>query len=333
MLFKLDTRENKIQPIKGIQLKNIGWNENKFQQLLFQNLEKFLQDEELLLIMQSRKWQEEPDLMAIDSKGDLYIFELKAWESQESNVLQVLKYAQIFGQYSYEALNEIYLRFFPASESLLKSLNEKFGVNLTPEEINKKQHLVIITNGLDFQTRKAISYWSNQGIDIRSWIYRVYKIGSEDVLVEFNKFRNREDPFEDIDEGYYIFNTNKANDPLDEEDMLNNHKVAAYFEPWKRLVKKIKKGDKLFLYSSGVGIVAIGLATGKVGIKNYHDDPNYPNEEYFMKLERFRKLRTPLSASEIKRITGINYRFMSTMFSIDKSSGEKLWDYILKNNL
>ncbi len=50
-----------------------------------------------------------------------------------------------------------------------------------------------------------------------------------------------------------------------------------------------------------------------------------------MKLNKFEKLKKSLPASGIKKITGVNYRFMSTMFSIDKDSGEKLWGYIPKN--
>ena len=135
---------------------DIGWKEENFQHLLFKNLEKVLQDEELLLIMQSKKWQEQTDLMALDSNGDLYIFELKAWESQEYNLLQALRYGQICGQYSYEALNELFLKFFPESQHLLKSLNGKFGTSVTADQINRKQHFIVLTNGLDFKTRQAI---------------------------------------------------------------------------------------------------------------------------------------------------------------------------------
>jgi hypothetical protein len=53
--------------------------------------------------------------------------------------------------------------------------------------------------------------------------------------------------------------------------------------------------------------------------------------EYSMKLEKFKRLKTPLPASEIKKITGIDYRFMSTMFGIDRESSDKLWIYISKN--
>lgn len=331
MIFKLNKKDYNISRVQRKRLFEIEWKEEHFQMLLFENLEKVLQDEELLLIMQSRKWQQEPDLMAIDSNGDLYIFELKAWESQEYNLLQALRYGQIYGQYSYESLNELFLKFFPESQDLLKTLNNKFGTNLTADKINNKQHFIVITNGLDFKTRQAILYWSQKGIDIRSWVYRLYKLSEDIILVEFDTFRIREDPYEDIEEGFYILNTNYSNDPADDKDMINNQKAAAYFDPWKRNIEKLEKGDKIFLYRSGKGIVAMGIASGKLEKKPWHGEDKHKDEEYCMKLDKFKKLKKPLSASDIKKITGVNYRFMSTMFAVDKNSGDNLWEHISKN--
>lgn len=331
MIFRLNKSDYNIYRVQRNRLFEIGWKEEHFQKLLFENLEKVLQDEELLLIMQSRKWQEEPDLMAIDSNGDLYIFELKAWESKEHNLLQALRYGQIYGQYSYESLNDLFLKFFPESQDLLKALNNKFGTSLTADKINAKQHFIVITNGLDFKTRQAILYWTQKGIDIRSWVYRLYKLSEDNILVEFDTFRIREDPYEDIEEGFYILNTNYSNNPSDDDDMINNQKAAAYFDPWKRNIEKLKKGDKIFLYRSGEGIVAMGIASGKLEKKPWHGEDKHKDEEYCMKLDKFRKLKKPLFASDIKKITGVNYRFMSTMFVVDEDSGNNLWEYILKN--
>ena len=331
MIFKLKKDQHSMTRVQRNRLCDIGWKEEDFQKLLFGNLEKVLQDEELLLILQSRQWQEEPDLMAIDGNGDLHIFELKAWESREYHLLQALRYGQIYGQYSYEALNDLFLKFFPEGQDLLRALNNKFGTSLTADQMNNQQHFVVITNGLDFKTRQAILYWSEKGIDIRSWVYRVYKLTEDDVLVEFDTFRIREDPYEDVEQGFYILNTNYRNDPINDADMIDNQKAAAYFEPWKRNIEKLQRGDKVFLYRSGEGIVAMGIASGKLEKKAFHGEEEHRDEEYCMNLERFKKLKQPLPAAEIKRITGVNYRFMSTMFAVDRDSGDKLWEHISKN--
>jgi hypothetical protein len=324
MIFNLNKKHYEINRRKGLKLFDIGWKEEDFQRLMYENLEVLLPEDELLLIMQSRKWQEEPDLMAIDKNGNLFIFELKAWESQDINLLQVMRYGQIFGQYQYDDLNELFLKFFPNEDNLISALNSKFNSTLKKSEINKKQKFILITNGLDFKTRAAIEYWDEQGLNISSWVYKVYEVNKE-ILLDFEAYRETPNPYEDIDEGYYIFNTNIKHGSEDETDMLENKKVAAYFEPWKFKIEHLKKGDKVFLYRSGTGIVAKGIATGKIDKSSYRNNPQYSNEEYSMKLNKFKVLDDPISASEIKIIAGVNYVFMQTMFSIDKDTGEKLW--------
>lgn len=324
MIFDINKDSHEIKRRKGILLSTIGWKEADFQQMMYENLDVLLPEDELLLIMQSRRWQEEPDLMAIDKNGDLYIFELKAWESQDSNLLQVLRYGQIFGQSSYADLNELYLKFFPSSNNLLGSLNEKFNTQLEEKDINQKQIFILITNGLDFKTRATIKYWAEQGISISSWIYKVYKLDNQ-ILLDFETYRKSPNPYEDVDEGYYILNTNTQGGPEDETDMLNSQKAAAYFEPWKYKIEQINKGDRVFLYRSGVGIVAKGIGSGVIDKLPYRGQEKWANEEYSTKLTKFKTLSKPIRASEIKKISGVNYVFMQTMFSIDKETGEKLW--------
>ena len=327
MLFRLNLTKNEIDIVSRVRLKDFGWNEKKLQNLLFQNLDRVIQEEELLLIMQSRQWQEEPDLMAIDENGDLWIFELKAWESQQSNILQALRYGQKYGQYNYDDLDEIYSKF--AEEKLMEAHKKRFlDKNITTEQFNRHQHFVIITNGLDIQTREAIIFWRERGLDVRSWIYRIYQTKNKELYLEFNTFRMKDDPFEDIEEGYFIVNTNFSNNKKDDRDMLKEKKAAAFFDPWKKLIKRIQPGDRVFLYRSGTGIVARGIAKSRYKKKAYHDKPKYADEEYYVELKKFRICKSPLTPSDIIEITGINYRFMKTCFAIAKESGAKVWKEI-----
>ncbi len=326
MLFVLDTDKHAVAKTVKKRLKDIGWLELDLQRLLYDNLDKVFPDDDLLLIMQSRKWQEEPDLMAIDKNGDLNIFELKAWESQESHLFQVLRYGQIYGQYSYELLDQLHRQFNPSSSDLLQSLNDKFSISLAASQVNKKQKFTIITNGIDYRTRQAINYWATQGINIQSWIYRIHQIDNQ-LAIEFDRFKVNDNPFEDLQGGYYILNTNRQGGPEDEEEMLNEGKAAAYFEPWKYKIEYLKRGDTVFLYSSGRGIIAKGIATGEMKKKAYQDDPTHPDEEYYQQLGRFQRLPQPIPAAEIKRIGETEYVFMQTMFAIDEETGRKLWEY------
>ena len=325
MLLSVDLKEKIAERIRGKRLKDFGLKERDFQEILYNSLDKLIPDDEFLLLMQSRNWQEEPDLMAIDKKGRLFIFELKAWESRSENILQVLRYGQIFGSYKYENLDRLFQQFDKQGLSLLEAYKKTFNKKLDEKDFNKEQVFVVVTNGIDFKTREAILYWRKQGLDIRPWIYRVYGDNKNNMILEISMFSSEDNPYEDISEGFYILNTNIRNCPEDHNSMLKEKIAAAYFEPWKYKISNLSKGDVVFLYESGRGIIAVGHASGKLKIRDYHNNPQNKDEEYYMKLNNFFLLSSPISASEIKNITGINYRFMSTMFGIDKESGEKLF--------
>ena len=80
MLLNINTNTHVAAKRPTSRLSSFGLDERKLQDILFRSLDRLFPDDELILLMQSRHWQEEPDLMAIDKEGNLFIFELKAWE-------------------------------------------------------------------------------------------------------------------------------------------------------------------------------------------------------------------------------------------------------------
>lgn len=328
MLLTVNTKTRFAEKRRTERLKSFGLNERDLQDILFRSLDRLFPDDELVLLMQSRNWQEEPDLMAVDKSGDLFIFELKAWESHSSNLLQVLRYGQLFGSSKYSELDAWYKRATDQSQSLKVAHKAKFGLEIPEENFNRRQVFVVVTNGLDYRTREAIQYWRVCGLDVRPWVYRVYQSGTDEMLLEMSPFRVVDNPYEDIEEGYYVLNTNISNSEHDHNDMLANSKAAAYFDPWKFKIERLAKGDVVFLYQSGVGIVAYGTADGKLVKALYQGKTEHADEEYSMKLHHFQKVSPPLSAAEIKKITGINHRFMSTMFGLDGDSGKAVKKFI-----
>jgi hypothetical protein len=329
MLLKVDPQTRLATRVRGQRLQEFGLDERGLQDILFHSLDRLLPDDELLLIMQSRHWQEEPDLMAVGKAGQLYIFELKAWESQSENILQALRYGQIYGSYTYENLQRLYEKFGGPNQDLKTAHKAQFDIQLTEDEFNRKQIFVVMTNGLDHKTREAVQYWRQCGLDVRPWVYRIYNGNNGEMLLEISPFAVNDNPYSDFTEGYYILNTNYRNSMRDHEDMLTHKKAAAYFPPWKYKIERLSKGDVVFLYQSGVGIIAVGIASGKLEKRPYQGDPQHANEEYAMPLTQFKQLEQPITAADVKEITGINYRFMSTMFALDADSGKALYDHIL----
>ena len=330
MLLRIETKSSLATRVTGERLKTFGLDERGLQEVFFRSLDRLLPDEELLLIAQSRHWQEEPDLLALDDRGQLFIFEIKVWESRSENLLQALRYGQLFGTYEYAELDQLFRRFDETGRSLSEAHRAAFDATLAETEFNRKQVFVILTNGLDFRTRQAVQYWRSSGLDVRPWVYRAYADRDESFLLEIGRFAVQDNPYEDVAAGFYILNTNCSNDPADHEDMLQNRKAAAYFAPWKYKIERLSKGDTVFLYQSGVGVVAMGRASGKLEKAAYHGDPKHMDEEYFRTLERFQRVDPPVPAAKIKEITGTNHRFLGTMFSLDADSGAALVGYIQK---
>jgi hypothetical protein len=236
----------------------------------------------------------------------------------------VIWHGQIYGSSQYGDLNALYQKTSGQTQSLQAAHRAKFDVEIREEDFNRKQVFVVMTNGLDYRTRAAIQYWRAAGLDVRPWVYRVYRGSAEELLLEISAFRVHDNPYEDIAEGYYVLNTNIRNDQRDHEDMLRNGKAAAYYDPWKFKIERLAKGDVVFLYQSGTGIVALGEANGKLQKAAYHGNTEQAGEEYFMKLQRFQRVAPPLTAAEIKELTGVNYVFRSTMFGLDAESGKKI---------
>ncbi|HUS44663.1 MAG TPA: hypothetical protein VM219_01305 [Phycisphaerae bacterium] len=324
MLLKVDTERALATKAPSVRLAHFGLDERGLQNILFRALDRLIPDDELLLIMQSRHWREEPDLMALDARGTLYIFELKAWESHSENILQALRYGQIYGQYNYEQLDQMFRTFYRGKKSLREVHQATFDVFLDETAFNAAQVFVVMTNGVDHRTREAVQYWRSRGLDVRPWVYRVYEDADLKMLLEISRFATEDDPYEDIQEGYYIVNTNYRNDPKDHEMMLKERVASAFFTPWKEKIARINKGDVVFLYQSGVGILAVGVANGKLQKRAYQGNPDNKDEDFSMPLTKFELVDPPMAPSEIKETCGVNYRFMSTLFSIDAEAGRKL---------
>jgi hypothetical protein len=328
MLLGINTKTRYAEKKRTERLQSFGLDERGLQDILFRSLDRLFPDDELVLLMQSRRWQEEPDLMAVDRNGDLFIFELKAWESQTENLLQVLRYGQIYGSSKYADLDGWYKKATDPSQSLLNSHRAKFEIDLPEAQFNRRQVFVVMTNGLDHRTREAIQYWRSCKLDVRPWVYRLYPGQADEMLLEMSAFRVQDNPYEDLAEGYYILNTNISNSKDDHDDMVGNGKAAAYFDPWKFKIGRLARGDVIFLYQSRVGIVAIGEADGRLVKCAYQNTPEDAEEEYSMKLQRFQIVSPPLTAAEIKKISGVNYVFMSTMFGLDAESGKAIRKFI-----
>lgn len=126
-------------------------------------------------------------------------------------------------------------------------------------------------------------------------------------------------------EDYFVVNTNSKDCPKCHEDMLTNKRAAAYCTKKEDIKKCLKEGRHVFLYQSGIGIVARGIVKSEVKKGDYPDRLDRKNEQYYVDLEPFSKIEPPLRAAEIKTITCVNHGYINACFSL-KEDGKKIWD-------
>jgi hypothetical protein len=331
MLFNLPVSKNKLvlEPIKISSLADAGWTEKDLENLLAENLTSLMRQEYLMVISRERPRQEEPDILALDSEGVLYIFELKRTQSEPEHLLQVLRYGQRFGVYDYDQLNYKYGKFEKShQEDLRNAHKEYFGLDekLPEKEFNKKQRFIVVTNGVDVETLRSIKYWKEKQLPIEPLIYRLYKVEDTFVL-DFAPYSGRKDEYEIAETTSHVVNTCVAHRPKAYIDMLDNNKVSAYGGR-KDAINAIKKNDKVFLYHNGVGICAVGTVTSEKPKENAENDEIYVNCPFRKKVNPVKNPEKALSAREINSELGANWSFRQTRFSLsdeDAKSIEKLF--------
>ena len=289
--------------------------EKDIENFLKSRLSEIVSEEHLMLIGQERSFQEEADLLALDKDAVLYIFELKRWESNKENLLQVLRYGQIFGQYKYKELEKLAHNQQKMKGSLKKAHKIHFDLNepIKKSKFNRKQHFVLVTNGIDSGTISAVDYWSELGVKISCSPYRIYEIGGN-PYVQFDTFNPDGDINLESNTQYFIVNTNKTYMADGWKHMFDKSRAAAWGNRrWD--IMKIKSNDLVYLYHTGVGVIAKGKA-----ISNYQDK----DEEFFVPLkfdwtvEPERWSIHAVKPWEINSKLGSGYKFRQTVFSISE---------------
>ena len=140
--------------------------------------------------------------------------------------------------------------------------------------------LLIVTNGLDFDTWDAIAYWKNKGINIIAQVYRIFKIGI-DLFIDFDPFGPIPDAPVQQHSGLFVINTNKTYMPDAYKSMVGDRKGAAYYGK-KYSIQNVRAGDPACLYHVGAGVIGIGKAKTDY-LKN--DINGDIDEEYYIPID------------------------------------------------
>ena len=267
MLYKIrkeGSEFNEIEPMGFKDFASFGKSEKDLENLISNNLLTTLfEDGSLMPIFQERQWQAEADIYALNSNGDLIIFELKRSSAGEGALHQALRYSQTAGRWTFSELEKKYRTYEKTDKTLKLAHKEAFDLEepLLEREFNQKQHLLVIGSAADDSLIEAVNYWKNNGVKIDFLPYRLYKIGKEVYFEFFSKPYDRH--INPLNTKGVLFDTNRTYDTNAIWDMYENDYVAAYGDV-KHVIYHIKKGDIVFLSHTGHGIVGACKVKGNV---------------------------------------------------------------------
>ena len=331
MLFQIP-KKGHIPPtqLKTSDLSAQGWTEKKLEDYLGEHLASLI-GEDLWVIRQSRPYQPEADVLALDRQGEIWFFELKKVSTNADNLLQVMRYSQSAAAWSIDELDDLYREYYSQKnhfyQTLLADFCGHFGYeNSSPWEqrIGSAHHLVVIADGIDEEAVQAVAHWQKHGLDIQLWPFRIHDSATSasfnfelpDLFIKGRQI-SRTAP------GTFLINTNRKNKSSSpEEEYMLEHKCALTSgDHWVPMINHIVSGSKVLLYANRDGIRAIGVATAEKRNTTMHGGP-----ERLVKLRDFRVLSKPLTAAKLRKIAGIeNYPLLQTLRRLPDEFGQELW--------
>lgn len=128
-----------------------------------------------------------------------------------------------------------------------------------------------------------------------------------------------ERPEDSLEQGnkkqYFILNTNKSNSDNDHDFMMEKGIAAAFEDNYIGKINRIRKGDVVFLYESGKGIVGYGVASGECIDEPKPEKYDHGSMRYQF-LSDFHRLPSAVPAHEVKRIMKRAVPFAQTLAAV-----------------
>ena len=314
MLYELsrtDGRFDAVEPVAFSDFASFGQLEKDLEDLIARNILGVLfEDAGLMPIYQERQGQQVADIYALDTMGDLSIFELKRSTAGERAVHQALRYAQDAGQWSHAQLEDRFRRYQGEDKDLAKEHQEAFDLDapLGAQEFNRRQHLVVIGSGADDQLINAVDYWRRQGISIVFLPYRIYDLADkryfEFFAPPYDRHRNP------ADEKGVLFDTNRTYDEDSIWYMVENRRVAAFGDA-KRFVEQVSVGDTVFYSHRWSGIVAAARVRSRVRADG--SDTLYRDVEFVTPVPQRGTEPRAMPFGRVREITGRSFYWARTI--------------------
>lgn len=201
---------NKITKIEETTFKELGMKEAHVEELLRQNVEMLCDDEDSMLIVGQQVTNESAgrsDLTAIDNEGNIVLIEIKRDKKdiehrKEAFEFQAIRYAASFATLHTveEFIQEVYAPYVEnhkneykdckthtSVEIAQRALSNFFnGNDLSIEDFNKKQRIILVASEFDEQTLSAVAWLNSNSVDISCYQIQLNK-SNDKVFINMKK--------------------------------------------------------------------------------------------------------------------------------------------------
>jgi len=201
---------NKIIKVEETTFKELGMKEAHVEELLRQNVEMLCDDEDSMLIVGQQVTNESAgrsDLTAIDNEGNVVLIEIKRDKKdiehrKEAFEFQAIRYAASFATLHTveEFIQEVYAPYVEnhkneykdckthtSVEIAQRELSNFFnGNDLSIEDFNKKQRIILVASEFDEQTLSAVAWLNSNSVDISCYQIQLNK-SNDKVFINMKK--------------------------------------------------------------------------------------------------------------------------------------------------
>jgi hypothetical protein len=120
------------------------------------------------------------DLLAIDATGGIIVIELKKYKTPREVTAQTIDYASWVEALPSERFSQIYAdmvsKYNCPHKTLDTAFKEKFGQDLSEDEINNTHQMLIVAAELDESTERIINYLNDKaGVAINAVFFTVFE--------------------------------------------------------------------------------------------------------------------------------------------------------------
>jgi hypothetical protein len=325
MLFELDEQVKRFKPLTGMTIVDSLAGSEKDLENYLKNTIGDLLFPEYLVFGNERAFQGEADLFAVNSDGDLIVFELKVHGRYDrGKVYQALSYAQHFSFWRYNEMDNHFKKCFPEGKDLIDAFEEHYGFRIDLTEFNKRQKTIIISHSSSEDTGRISRYWKKVGIDVEEYFYRFYEVSGKKYFEISNELLFQQNSYN------CWINTCRTYIPNAYLDMVKGKKAATYGDR-KGIIGPWMNKSYIFLYHNGYGV--IGAGKGTATIRDRHND-ELDEEERSITLSNFicgvdldtGSILTSIAPSVIKDLLQRDFYFANSIVTLSELEAKQLFE-------